>query len=218
MAILEKCNLQFNTELILADLKSLYQSFGYSLSAKFHVGRDKDKSSQVCVNLTYPDFNDPAVKKLVLDDRSLEYSKYFGYLATGYHPLKDAGIESASFTNTGDFFVNRYIGNVINQVKEYHSNTHPTEPPISRIFCAYINPGAGFVFHKDHQTVCKYHIPIKTNRWSFMYTDSGESVTSTHMPADGSLWRIDTQEMHTAMNLSPIPNDYRMHIIFNVFK
>lgn len=215
--ILEKCNLTFDVNKILAELTELYKEFNFDVEQRLNAGTDKDKTSQLGVNLTYPDLSLDKVRAYVGNDY-YESSKYFGRLTGGYKAIKDAGVDSAAFTNTGDFFVGKYIGNVIEQVKNYHSVNFPNEPPVTRTFCAYLNPGAGFTFHRDQHTVCKYHIPIITNKWSFIYTDDGDNITATHLPADGQLWRLDTLEMHTAMNLSPNKNDYRMHIIFNVFK
>lgn len=202
---LNVCPLKFNVDNISSDINLLIAEHNYDLLSRFTANTDKDKSAQVTINLTHP---------VGIDEKD----KYFGPLTTGYKGLKDAGIDSSSFVELGNFFNGTYIEQVVNSVKKYHQLTYPDAPPITRIFCAYLGPGAGFTFHKDAHTLYKYHLPIKTNKWSFMFTEEKGNIQMTHMPADGRVWLLDTQEMHTAFNMAPTKLDYRMHIIFNVFK
>jgi hypothetical protein len=214
---LEKCNLQFDLTQIQADVSALLTFCKIDVLAKLAADARDDKSAQLSVNLNHPIMSSQNVLNLI-GNTDKEIAKYVGPLSKGYWPLLKLGVNPASFTIVGDFIKDRYLGSVIEEVKHYHKTMHPNMPPITKIFCAYLGPGAGFTFHKDRQTHYKYHLPVKTNMWSFLYTANEQGINSMNVPADGSVWKLDTSEMHTALNLAPNPDDYRMHIIFNVYK
>ena len=214
---LDDCSLTFDIDKISNEIASVLSTLNVDIEERLTSGKDKDKSTQASININHPNMDDYNVKALI-GQLDVESAKYYGPLTAGFWPLVKSGVDPSSFKTVGKLFKGTYIEEVIEKVKEHHALTLPGLPPVTRVFCAYLGPGAGFTFHKDRQTYYKYHLPIKTNRWSLMYTGNETTLEGIHLPADGKLWRLNTSEMHTALNLSPNENDYRMHIIFNVYK
>jgi hypothetical protein len=144
-------------------------------------------------------------------------AKYLGPLTMGDKPAADAGLDPSSFTIIGEEIADRYIGSVIEQVKQYHAVTYPNLKPVTRIYCAYLNPFSGYKMHIDTHTTFKYHLPLVDNKYSFMFSEDESGIKITRLPADGRLWKLDTSKLHSAVNIAPESNNYRMHIIFSVY-
>jgi hypothetical protein len=215
---LSKCGLIFDIAQIKAELADLFTIFNINIVDNLSVVNiiDPSKTGHTSINLTHPIIGADS-DDIILQKITDEKSKYFGKLASGHMRLKSLGIHSRQYTQIGDFFKGKYIEEMIQQVRAYHINSHPELPPISRISCAYLNPGPGYCFHKDSHTYLKYHLPVITNPWSYMMTNA-DDPTIHQLPADGNLWELNTVNTHTAFNLSPYKNNYRMHILFDAIR
>lgn len=222
---LDQCAITFDIGKIKQDLLDFSNHFNFHASTVVRNITDPKKIGQVSINLTHPEFT-PAVLKVLEDNGTtdLERAKYIGPLTFGDRPAAELhSIEPSSYNITGSFFKDKYLGEVINQVNQYHAAVNPGMEPVTRVTCAYLDPGAGFFLHKDTHTCMKYHLPIFTNPFAYLMTHEvtqGEidgNTTISHLPSDGRLWVLNTNEFHSAINMSPVRHDCRMHIIFSVY-
>lgn len=67
-----------------------------------------------------------------------------------------------------------------------------------------LRPKECYTWHKDKST--RLHIPVTTNESCFLLVDN----TSIHLPADGTIYEVDTTLYHTALNAS---RENRIHIV-----
>lgn len=224
--LIDQCAITFDVDRIKQDIIDFSNTFDFHVAAILRKLIDPKKIGQVSINLTHPEFTPAVIDVLRSINENVDYNraKYIGPLTFGDRPAAELhGIEPSSYNIIGEFFNNRYLGDVVRQVQQYHSSIHPEMEPVTRVTCAYLDPGAGFFLHKDTHTRMKYHLPIYTNQFAYMMahkvTDNSINGDTTflHLPADGRLWVLNTNEFHSAMNLSPIRHDYRMHIIFSVY-
>lgn len=207
-------DIHFNVEQINQDIKWLLDSLS------FDIIRDCFRSNETAklgVNLTHPPMEGLALE--LARERCTDFtrSKYLGPLTLGDKSAVEAGINPASYTIIGEEIADKYIGSVIEQVKQYHATLYPELNPITRIYCAYLNNFSGYRMHLDTHTHFKYHLPLIENNYSFMFSEDESGIEMTHLPADGRLWKLDTRKLHSAVNLAPLSNNYRMHIIFSVY-
>ena len=77
----------------------------------------------------------------------------------------------------------------------------------TRIFALDPNT-VGYTVHRD--TTARIHIPIVTAELARFYSYEPEEQCCDFMPADGSIYYVDTTKHHTFKNLSPIT---RIHIV-----
>jgi len=226
--ILDQCAITFDINRIKQDLFDFYSSFNFYTNTKVRNTTDPKKIGQVGLNLTHPEFTPKVIEVFNMlnpseGNQDLNRAKYIGPLMMGDPQARSYGIEPSSYNIIGEYFENKYIGDVIRQVQNYHAISNPGMAPVTRVHGAYLDPGAGFVLHKDDHTIMRYHLPIHTNPFSYIMTHKVTSGTIdgdtmfSHLPADGKLWVLNTNEFHNAINLSPIAYDYRMHIIFSVY-
>lgn len=209
-------DISFDVEQIHQDIRWLLESL-----LKFDLTKDcfDDPSvTKLGVNLTHPPMEGAALEmtKGVWPDHPVA-SKYLGPLTLGDKEAARAGLDISTFNIIGSEIADRYLGSVIEQVKQYHAITRPELNPITRVYCAYLNTFSGYKMHIDTHTTIKYHLPVIENKYSFMFSDDESGVQVTHLPADGRLWRLDTRKLHNAVNMAPGSNHYRMHIIFSVY-
>lgn len=223
---LDQCAITFDIDRIKQDLLDFSTSFNFHVDTIVRNITDPKKIGQVSINLTHPEFTPKVIEVLntIGSNQDLNRAKYIGPLSFGDRPAIELhGIEPSSYNVIGEYFENKYLGDVIRQVQNYHAITNPGMEPVTRVNCAYLDPGAGFTLHKDTHTHLKYHLPIYTNPFAYIMTHRVTSgtidgdTTFSHLPADGKLWVLNTNEFHNAINLSPIRHDYRMHIIFSVY-
>lgn len=223
--ILDQCAINFDIGRIRQDLIDFSTHFDFDAGARVHNTTDPKKIGQVGLNLTHPEFTSRVIEVLNTTggNQDLNRAKYIGPLVIGDMQAKSHGIDPASYNVIGEYFENKYLGDVIRQVQNYHAITNPGMGPVTRVNCAWLRPGAGFALHKDTHAIMRYHLPIYTNPFSYImtHTFTGGTVdgdtTFSHLPADGKLWVLNTNEFHNAINLSPIEHDDRMHIIFSVY-
>lgn len=81
--------------------------------------------------------------------------------------------------------------------------------PISRTRIFAIDPmSVGYTPHRD--TTFRIHIPIVTDIGNNFYSYDPDEQQCEFMPADGSIYLVDTKKVHTFKNLSNIK---RIHIV-----
>ena len=205
----------FDIAQINKDIIELFKSLNFDL---FKDCLDMEGVSKLGVNLTHPPMEGQALEitKGVWPDDPVG-SKYLGPLTLGDKPAAMIGLDVSTFNITGAEIADRYVGTVIEQVKQYHANAYPNLNPVTRVYLAYLNTFSGYKMHKDQHTIFKYHLPIIENNYSYMFSENDSGLEMTHLPADGRLWRLDTRKLHSATNMAPETNNYRMHIIFSVY-
>jgi len=212
---IEPCNgVSFDVNRINQDIEWLLKYVSFDIKDYFSI----EENTKLGINLTHPPIEGPALELIQSKwPNSLPNTKYIGPLTLGDKPAVQAGIDPSSYTIIGEEISKRYIGTVIEQVKQYHASTYPNLKPITRVYCAYLNTFAGYKMHIDTHTTFKYHLPVIENKYSFMFSEDESGIEMTHLPADGRLWKLDTRKLHSAVNLAPLSNNYRMHIIFSVY-
>jgi len=213
---IEPCDgINFDVNRINQDIEWLLKYVSFDIIKDYFSNIENTKFG---INLTHP-LIEGSVLELIQSKwpNSLPKTKYIGPLTLGDKTAVQAGIDPSSYTIIGEEISNRYIGSVIEQVKQYHALTYPNLKPITRVYCAYLNPFAGYKLHIDTHTTFKYHLPLIENKYSFMFTEDESKLEMNHLPADGRLWKLDTSKLHSAVNMAPESNNYRMHIIFSVY-
>ena len=208
---------------IYFDVEQIHQDIRWLLEKRLNFDLTKDCFDDVTVtklgvNLTHPPMEGQALEmtKGVWPDDPVA-SKYLGPLTLGDKQAAQLGLDTSTFNIIGAEIADRYIGTVIEEVKQYHKLIHPELNPITRVYCAYLNTFTGYRMHTDQHTYFKYHLPIIENKYSCMFSENDSALEITHLPADGRLWKLDTRQLHSAVNMSPLSNNYRMHIIFSVY-
>lgn len=146
--------------------------------------------------------------------------KYVGKLSGNESGLKALGLSSNDFTEMDNLVANSYIGHIYRTVTEWHNKTNPHLGVVNRICVAFMGDGAAYQLHLDPHTGCKYHIPVWTNPYSYMMVDDEMQLKTVSLPADGYMWKLDTNVSHTALNLirkgAPKEIRIRAHIIIYV--
>lgn len=207
--------INFDVDQIRQDINWLLKSLSFDVNKDCF---DNVQNTKLGVNLTHPPMEGIALELIKGNWKlNLTKSKYLGPLTLGDKPAAEAGLDPSSFTIIGAEIAKKYIGSVIEQVRRYHATMHPDLNPITRVYCAYLNPFSGYRMHIDTHTTFKYHLPIIENNYSFMFSEDESGIEMTRLPADGRLWKLDTRKLHSAVNLAPLSNNYRMHIIFSVY-
>ena len=208
-------DISFDVNRINQDIEWLFKTINFDINKDYF---EYKTATKLGLNLTHPPMEGQALEmtKGVWPDDPVA-SKYIGPLTLGDKSAANTGISPASFTIIGKEIANKYIGSVIEQVKQYHATLYPELNPITRIYCAYLNTFSGYRMHLDTHTTFKYHLPLIENKYSFMVTEDESGIEMTHLPADGRLWKLDTRKLHSAINMAPETNNYRMHIIFSVY-
>ena len=207
--------ISFDIAQINKDLDWLFKSLNFDLTKDCF---NYEGVFKLGVNLTHPPMEGQALEitKGEWPDDPVA-SKYLGPLTLGDKEAAKIGLDVSTFDIIGSEIENRYLGTVIKQVKKYHAFLHPNLNPVTRVYLAYLNTFSGYKLHLDQHTVFKYHLPVIENKYSFIFSEDESELTMTHLPADGRLWRLDTRKLHSAINMAPQINNYRMHIIFSVY-
>ena len=208
--------LSFNVKQIHRDIRWLLEE-----QLAFDIAKhcfDDVTVTKLGVNLTHPPMEGPALAMTQgVWPNDPVASKYLGPLTLGDKDAARAGLDASTFNITGAEIADLYIGTVIEEVKQYHRLSYPALNPVTRVYCAYLNTFTGYRMHTDQHTHFKYHLPIIENNYSCIFSENKLGLEMTHLPADGRLWRLDTRQLHSAVNMSPLSNNYRMHIIFTVY-
>ncbi len=207
--------IRFDVAQINQDIDKLLEDLSFDV----HDDCFRDQNiTKLGINLTHPPMTTQIAE--FLNDKwpgNTDSAKYVGALTFGDKPAVQAGINPASYNIIGHRITETYLGSVIEQVKQYHALAYPELNPVTRVYCAYLNTFGGYRMHLDTHTVFKYHLPLIENKYSFMFAEDEAGLEMVHLPADGRLWKLDTRKLHSAVNLAPLSNNYRMHIIFSVY-
>ena len=208
-------NIYFDVGQIRQDIDWLFKSLNFDL---FKDSFNYEGVFKLGVNLTHPPMEGQALEitKGEWPDDPVT-SKYLGPLTLGDKEAAKIGLDTSTFNITGAEIADKYVGTVIEQVKQHHANAFPNLNPVTRVYLAYLNTFSGYKLHVDQHTHFKYHLPIIENNYSYMFSENDSGLEMTHLPADGRLWRLDTRKLHSAINMAPQANNYRMHIIFSVY-
>lgn len=173
-------------------------------------------SKNVNFNLNYP-------SKISDEYLSVESRKYVGRLSLGEEDLmKQFNVSTTDFDTMPDLVKNSYIGEVTAQLTAWHNTNRAALGHINRIHCIVLSNGSGHRLHVDPHTTCRYHIALTTNIYSYMMAVDENQVKTVHIPADGRIWLLDTNNEHAAQNIAPhhIGKDERLriHMVFSVSK
>lgn len=80
--------------------------------------------------------------------------------------------------------------------------------PIGRFRIAVLPPHRCYSLHRDHEA--KFHIPVMTNKHCF-FLYYGDAQWHS-MPADGSVYRVETHLQHSAVNMG---SEMRVHLLLD---
>jgi hypothetical protein len=86
---------------------------------------------------------------------------------------------------------------------------------VTRVRFAYLAPNYSIKPHVDYDPsyICRYHIPLITNKDCMIGSYNGNYITKTHFPADGRVYFLNTGKKHWAENFSNKP---RIHLLIDV--
>lgn len=186
-----RTNLRFDDKLLRSDVYSILERYP---SDVLHFG-----GGQYCydrISLVHkPDVTD-RLEKVYLSGRQ-------GYLG----PV--ANEPESDFSVFNEEFKDMYIHEVY---RELEKNTKK----LGRVRIMRLNPKDKYIWHRDQGE--RYHIAIDTHPSATLTcSDSlGASITNPtteHIPADGSVWYLNTDAMHVAANPAGM---IRYHLVFNV--
>lgn len=209
--LVEPTGLTIDINRLTQEIDALQSTYGFDGKSMEHTVH-----GQKTFNLNHPE-------KLPSDIKTTK-ELFVSALCRGENELQRLfNLSTKDFTQFNEAVTKGYLWEVICAVTDWHNANNSSLGKISRIHCAYLGPGAGFQLHKDLHTTLRYHIALATNKFCTMVTvsdlDSNEAYT-THIPADGKVWRLGTQVLHTALNLVPeysaVRNKVRGHVIFSV--
>lgn len=87
--------------------------------------------------------------------------------------------------------------------------------PVTRTRFAYMAPGHSIKPHIDYNTTysIRLHIPIITNENAFMCVKTKDGLQKIHMPADGSVYFLNTGMTHWAENNG---DEGRIHLVISL--
>lgn len=113
------------------------------------------------------------------------------------------GVDKTARERYFDTIQPKLVGTEINKLFDFISI------PLKRTRIFAIDPmTVGYTPH--HDTTYRIHIPIVTEVGNNFYSYEPEEQVCDFMPADGSIYLVDTTRTHTFKNLS---NSKRIHIV-----
>lgn len=187
-----RTNISFDIERLRNDVHMILEHYP---SDAAHFG-----GGQYCydrISLVHrPGITDP-LEKVYLSGRQ-------GYLG----PV--ANEAESDFTVFNEEFQETYIHQV------YLSLEEQIEKKLGRVRIMRLNPKDSYIWHRDKGE--RYHMAIDTHRSATLTCSqaSGQTIvnpTTDHIPADGSVWYLNTDAMHIAANPAGM---VRYHLVFNV--
>ena len=187
-----RTNMQFDISRLQNDVALILEHYPSDVA---HFG-----GGQYCydrISLVHkPGITDP-LEKVYLSGRQ-------GYLG----PVADEA--ESDFTVFNDDFVDMYIHDV------YKSLEEQTGKKLGRVRIMRLNPKDSYIWHRDRGE--RYHMAIDTHPSATLTCSQALGATivnpvTEHIPADGSVWYLNTDAMHVAANPAAM---VRYHLIFNV--
>lgn len=149
-----------------------------------------DKVPNISVNLNYLSFEYKTIK-----DRFTDVTNHGNKVLV---QRKFQLMIKNEFTDkTENLIYTRKIHDQLKSLLDYNSITY-----------RFVLPNTCYNWHMDTGQTC-LHIPIKTNPgcW-FVYENR-----CFHMPADGSVYKVDNSRLHTFINAGSEP---RLHLTFEI--
>lgn len=186
---------------------SAYGDFYNSSSKLEHLRKfaesneDVSKGSQFYRQLSLTEFDgERSERKLEQDTGFKTYRKSTNPNDPSYDPVMD----ERRYTKRKDICTG-YWNDILDTFKS----------PVTRTRFAYMAPGHSIKPHIDYNTTysIRVHIPIITNEQSFMCVKTKDGIRKIHMPADGSVYFLNTGITHWAENNG---DDGRIHLVISL--
>ena len=162
---------------------------------------DVTKGSQFYRQLSLTEFDgEKTERKLEQDNNITTYRKSTNPDDPSYNPVMD----ERRYTRRKDICTG-YWNEILDTFKS----------PVTRTRFAYMAPGHSIKPHIDYNTTysIRVHIPIITNDQSFMCVKNKDGIQKMHMPADGSVYFLNTGMTHWAENNG---DDGRIHLVISL--
>ncbi len=205
--LIEPIDLSVDLARLNSDVNKLWDTLGFQKNVF-------KKTKAVNFNLTYPKH----IPQSIINEFGELKSKFLGPLSYGETTvMKTYGISTALFTEMHDMVKHSYIKNVVDLVHNHHVSTKGSAQ-VQWVFTATLGPGGGHKLHRDMHTAYRYHICLETNDFSFVIAKEKDSheLQTVHIPADGRVWLLDTNLLHTAWNLDHNIDSLRTHLIISI--
>ena len=176
-----------------------------------------NKLTGIC--LTYP----PDIPQSVIDKWGDIRSKFVGPISDGEPALRrNYNISTSQFTEMHPIVQDSYIKEILDQLQSY-TETRSDSGKICWIYSATMAPSGAFHLHKDEHCIGRYHIVETTTPYCYMMIEDEYEIKTVHLPADGQVWFLNTNVNHTAINLTPMPENsktqkLRTHLLLSIYK
>jgi len=176
-----------------------------------------NKKAGIC--LTHP----PVIPQSIIDQWGDIRSKFVGPISDGESVLKEKyNMSTAQFTEMDPIVQNSYIKEILDQLQNY-TGTRFGSGKICWVHSNTLSPGASYNLHQDEHCIGRYHIVEYTTEYSYMLVEQDYEIKTVHMPANGQVWFLNTNVNHTALNLTPMPENgktqkLRTHLILSIYK
>jgi hypothetical protein len=200
-------NINLYDDLNASNPDSAYGDFYNSSTKLDHLKKfadsdeDVTKGSQFYRQLSLTEFEgDRPERKLEQDTGITTYRKSTNPDDPNYNPVMD----ERRYTKRKDICTG-YWNNILDTFKA----------PVTRTRFAYMAPGHSIKPHIDYNTTysIRVHIPIITNENAFLCVKNKDGVQKMHMPADGSIYFLNTGITHWAENNG---NEGRIHLVISL--
>lgn len=192
--VIEPIGLTFDIHLARRAADEIYAKTGFN---KF---RDKDlPRSQFTHNLKYPK-NIP--KDLI--NKYGESVKFYGPLAVDEKQLFDKyQIKGNDFTEMDGMVSQSYLGEIYREIQVWHQEHRHSDGYLTRYQTTLLSQDSGYQLHVDSHCVIRYHMALSTNRYCYFFNEHEGQLKAVHIPSDGRVWILNTQNLHTAANMAP---------------
>ena len=176
-----------------------------------------NKKAGIC--LTHP----PIIPQSIIDEWGDIRSKFVGPISDGEPVIKhEYGLSTAQYTEMHPLVQDSYIKEILDQLQAY-TQTRFGSGKICWIHSNTLSPGASYNLHQDDHCIGRYHIVEYTTEYSYMMVEDEYEIKTVHLPVDGQVWFLNTNVNHTALNLTPMPENsktqkLRTHLILSIYE
>jgi hypothetical protein len=108
-------------------------------------------------------------------------------------------VRESKYTKIDDVLTGTYLEEVVKKLSKHYT--------LGRVRLLKLDPRNSLSYHRDPEL--RIHIPIITNPGAMVIVEN----FATHMPADGSVYIMNTKKYHTAFNGGTSP---RVHLVASV--